>query len=260
MATKVFLHDLDLNLNQLLNARFQVLATDPVAPTESQFWYNSTDNRVKYYDGTSVQEVANLNDIVGLLNYKGGYDAAGNTPNLTTPAAGAVEKGDVYTVTAAGNFFTESVQVGDMLISEIDDPSSLADWTVVEQNLNAASETVAGYIRIATQAETDAGVADTIAITPLKLATYLSNLNYTQKYSVNLNGAVEADVVRVFGGGQTTFTVTHGLNTLDVQVETREIASGTVASFEVVSVTANTVDIKANGNVADGVYRTVIIG
>jgi hypothetical protein len=260
MATKVFLHDLDLNLNQLLNAKFQILATDPVSPIEGQFWYNSADDRVKYYDGTSTQQVANLNDIVGLLNYKGSYDAAGNTPNLTTPAVGAVEKGDVYTVTVAGNFFTESVQVGDMLIAEIDDPSSLANWTVVEQNLNAASETVAGYIRIATQAETDAGVSDTITITPLKLATYLSNLNYTQKYSVDLNGAVEVDVVRVFGGGQTTFTVTHGLNTLDVQVEAREIATGDYAEFSIQAVTANTVDLKANGNIADGVYRTVIIG
>jgi hypothetical protein len=49
------LSNLDLVKNQLLNAKFQMLATDPVSPEEGQFWYNSTAKTFNYYDGTAVQ-------------------------------------------------------------------------------------------------------------------------------------------------------------------------------------------------------------
>jgi len=260
MATKTFLYNLDLNFNELINSKFQILATDPAVPLQGQFWYNSTSNRFKYYDGTSTQEVANLNDIVGLLNYKGGYDAATNTPDLdTTPAAGTIKKGDVYTVTVAGNFFTEPVSPGDMIIAEIDDPAALSDFTVVEQNLNPATETVAGYIRIATQAETDAGTNDSIAITPLKLATYIASQGFTRKFAVDLDSTDPA-VTRVVAGGQTTFTVTHNLGTDDANVSVRRISNGREVAISVEFPTANTIDVIGNGNIADGVYKVTIVG
>jgi len=60
------------------------------------------------------------------MSYKGGYDAATNSPDLdTTP--GTIAKGDVYTVTAAGVFFDEAVEAGDVLIAEITSASGIAD-------------------------------------------------------------------------------------------------------------------------------------
>jgi len=60
------------------------------------------------------------------MSYKGGYDAATNSPDLdTTP--GTIAKGDVYTVTAAGVFFDEDVEAGDVLIAEIASASGIAD-------------------------------------------------------------------------------------------------------------------------------------
>ncbi len=129
-----YLDDLNLNFNQLLNALQEQLVTDPVSPVEGQFWYNTTEKRSKYYDGVSVRSVATLDDVEGLLDFKGGYDASTNTPNLETPTAGAVLKGDSYVVTVAGDFFTEAVQVGDMLIAKNDDPSTLNEWVRVESN------------------------------------------------------------------------------------------------------------------------------
>jgi len=77
--------------------------------------------------------------IVGGVYYQGSYNAGTNTPNLETPTAGTIFKGFMWTVTVLGDFFTESVQVGDVLIAEVDDPSVLADWTVVQSNLDASS-------------------------------------------------------------------------------------------------------------------------
>jgi hypothetical protein len=34
--------------------KFKVLTTDPASPAEGEVWYNSTDNKMRYYDGTAV--------------------------------------------------------------------------------------------------------------------------------------------------------------------------------------------------------------
>jgi len=75
---------------------------------------------------------------VGGLVYQGGYDANLNIPDLTT-SPNSIEKGWTYTVTADGTFFGEQLRVGDVLIAEIDDPSALADWTTVQNNIDLAS-------------------------------------------------------------------------------------------------------------------------
>lgn len=73
------------------------------------------------------------------MNYQGGYDASTNTPDLDTAPSG-VTKGDVYTVTAAGQFFTAEVGIGDTLIAEIDNASAEADWTIVQANIEILDE------------------------------------------------------------------------------------------------------------------------
>ena len=54
MARKV-LTNLDLVLNQLLNARLQQVSGNPSTLVESLFWYNSTTKRPVFYDGTNVK-------------------------------------------------------------------------------------------------------------------------------------------------------------------------------------------------------------
>ena len=41
-------------------------------------------------------------------------------------------------------FFTEQVRVGDVLIAEIDSPTTLADWTTVQNNVDLADLTTVG--------------------------------------------------------------------------------------------------------------------
>jgi hypothetical protein len=72
--------------------------------------------------------------VAGGVTYKGGYDANTNIPDLDTTPSGVI-KGDMYTVTAAGTFFTASVEVGDVIIAEIDSAAVEADWTIVQTNL-----------------------------------------------------------------------------------------------------------------------------
>jgi hypothetical protein len=49
---KVYYHDMDLALNQLLRPLLENLASDP-AGTKSRFYYNTTSNKVKYFNGNA---------------------------------------------------------------------------------------------------------------------------------------------------------------------------------------------------------------
>ncbi len=109
-------------------------------------------------------------DLVGLMSYKGGYNASTNSPDLDSPTAGAVKKGYAYAVTTAGTFLTAALEVGDVLIAEIDDPSTLADWTLLQTNLGAATESTSGYVRLASQSEVDTGTEAAKVVTPATLA------------------------------------------------------------------------------------------
>jgi hypothetical protein len=94
---------------------------------------------------SDLKDYALASDIVGLLDYKGAYDAAADSPQLEDRTTGAepVAKGDVFTVTVAGTFHGVTLEVGDLIIAEVDIDSTDAagddtDWTVVERNLDDA--------------------------------------------------------------------------------------------------------------------------
>jgi hypothetical protein len=168
---------------------------------------------------------------VGGLVYQGGYDAATNTPNLdSTPIAG-IKKGWTYTVTADGLFFTEQVRVGDVLIAEIDNPTTLADWTTVQNNIDIASASQIGIGNVAAGSGVNVSYANgtaTVSLTAVAArsgsiavpnsATYTypnsitaSSTNNVLIQLVDSNGdTVYADVQRL---STTTFSVNYGVTT-----------------------------------------------
>jgi len=106
--------------------------------------------------------------LVSAVKNKGGYNAATNTPDLDTAPTG-IKNGNMYTVTVAGTFFAVALKVGDVLIANQDDPTTVGHWTIVERNLDQATETVPGYAEIATQTEVTTGTDNEKIVTPLKL-------------------------------------------------------------------------------------------
>ena len=102
----------------------------------------NNDNDITIPTSAAVKAYAD-SLIVGGLIYQGGYNAATNTPDLTiTP--NSILKGWTYTVTVEGTFYGEQLRVGDVLISEVNNPADLPDWTTVQNNIDLASLTQIG--------------------------------------------------------------------------------------------------------------------
>lgn len=115
--------------------------------------------------------------VTGLWENKGTIDCSTN-PNY--PAALA---GDAYTVSAGGKIggaAGEDVQEMDVIVCLVDnaggDQASVgASWNVIQSNVSQATETIAGIIKVASQALVNGGTDDLSAITPLKLKTLLDS-------------------------------------------------------------------------------------
>ena len=115
------------------------------------------------------------------LTYRGGYDASTNTPDLTT-SPNSILTGDTYAVTVAGDasgFWVPTLNIGDLVIANIDNPATIADWTEVQSNIDVATDTVQGIANFPTSGGLSiTGGAVSIADTTVAAGTY-TNTNLT---------------------------------------------------------------------------------
>lgn len=111
----------------------------------------------------------------------------------------------------------------------------------------AANESSAGIAEIATQAETDAGIDDQRIVTALKLA---NSANRKLKFS------------QVIGDGSATqFTLTHNLNTRDLQaIVRRESGAFDEVIVDVEFPTVNTCAIRFAVAPAASTFRAILLG
>ncbi len=82
--------------------------------------------------------------VAGASSFQGGYNASTNVPNLDSTPTIDIQQGFQWAVTADGSFFTEQVRIGDLLIANNDSPTTLAEWTTVQGNVDLATTSVAG--------------------------------------------------------------------------------------------------------------------
>lgn len=111
---------------------------------------NINDRIQNVLDPTAAQDAATKSyvdqSVVGNLIYQGGYNPSTNTPDLTS-SPNSIMQGWTYAVTADGDasgFWVPELHVGDLVIANIDNPTSVSDWTEVQANIGIATDTVKG--------------------------------------------------------------------------------------------------------------------
>lgn len=123
--------------------------------------------------------------------------------------------------------------------------SGAVAFAVFGSSAGAATETSAGILEIATQAETDAGTADNVAITPLKLA---QSPWANRKHAQNIGD-----------GSATSYQVTHNFNTRDVVVEVyRNSGNFDSVLVEVQRTSVNAVTILFDTAPSANAYRVLV--
>ena len=191
----------------------------------------NNDNDVTIPTSAAVKDYVD-SSVAGQLVYQGGYNASTNTPNLDTPPTGTIKIGFTWTVTADGLFFGEQVRVGDLLIAEIDTPTTLTDWTTVQNNVDLADATTVGIGNVVS------GSSNTITATYTSGTAALDVVDSTasQKGAVIVAGGTGVSVTYSAGTATVTNTeananntfaatisvsgaVTHSLGTKDVIVQ-----------------------------------------
>lgn len=174
----------------------------PLAPTA-----NSHATSKEYVDDAD----ANLQ--LQIDNLELAVDAGLKTPEpidcSSNPNYPAAEAGDTYKVTVAGKIggaSGEDVEVGDLIICTADNAGGTQaqvgqHFFIVQANIDQATESVPGFAKIATQAQTDAGTNDDTIVTPKKLQKKLNDFESEQeqtsdgkyvRYDTNTQGLTNA--------------------------------------------------------------------
>jgi len=161
-------------------------ANKPVSTAQSTAINNAIATEVTNRN-TAIQ-----NAVTGLYDDRGNYNASTNLFPATggSGSAGAVLKGDIWTITVAGTLGGTAVSPGDTVRALADTPGQTAgNWAINAASSGSttpdASETVKGKVELATQAETDAGTDDLTVVTPLKLKTKIAKRrDVTANFSV----------------------------------------------------------------------------
>tara|TARA_R110000822_G_scaffold78059_1_gene187122 strand:- start:3791 stop:6151 length:2361 start_codon:yes stop_codon:yes gene_type:complete len=224
-------------------------------------------------DPTSAQDAATKayvdSSTAGGVVFQGGYNASTNTPDLDVSPNSAIRKGWMYTVTVAGNFFSEAVQIGDSLISQVDSPTALSDWTTIQNNIDIATDTVQGIANFPTSGGlTVASGAVSIDIQGAITAGVYGGANKTVSLTVNNKGILTAvsdssiassNYKATIGDGTTNpIVVTHSLSSTDVIVELFDISTGATVYPDVTRNSASQVTITTNTALANNSTRILI--
>ena len=275
MARK-FLTPIDLTKLELQNAAIQNLATDPENPVTGQIYYNTSDKKLKVYNGTSWTTVGNTEEeiedyVSGLIVAGGGisisYDDEANSLTIAntgvTSLAGTT---DEITVSASAGSVTiglpDNVQVsgdltvgGNLTISGSatyinTEVIELADNTII-LNSNATSATQNAGIEVERGEE-----EENVSI------LWVEN---NDQWMLTNDGTNFHEITRKFSyevgdGSNTSFSVDHYLGTRNVTVQVYDVVTYETVEVDVVRTSESRIDVTFASAPGNSAYKVVIIG
>ena len=263
--------NIDLNKKELQNAVIQNLATAPGSPLAGQIYFNTTDDKLYFYDGSTWQELPDgnttANDFLTALSFNTGTGVlTGTVSNQTNPTvdldgryalSSSIGNGTLTLATTAGldgsGTFTAN-QAGNTTFTVGLDLSELADMTQTMLNTDE-------FIVL------DSSVGKRKAASEIGNAIFANTANYITAASLptvsNAVITIEAGT-NLTGGGNFSLNQTSA-ETITVNMGTGGIGANIYGSTSD-SVKIDTISVDAYGRVtaiatgATGQVNTVVSG
>jgi hypothetical protein len=269
-----YLVNVDLVRNQLLNARVQNLSSAPATPDEGLIYYDTVAKFLYFYDGTSW--VAAAGGSATTLNGQNGAYYLARTNHTGTQAASTIS--DLATVVKAYRLHefavpTSSVAFNAQKLTGLADPVDAQDAATkayvlaqVASLVDAAPGVLDTLNELAAALGDDPNFATTVA-TGIANAKARANHTGTQLASTISDFSTAADaritareyVANVGDGSATSVNVDHNLNTRDVIVQLRQVASPYAVVYADIEMnTVNRVVLTFATAPTTGQYRVLI--
>ena len=240
-------------------------------------------------DPTAAQDAATKNYVdstfagSGALIYQGGYDAS-----VAPPKVGVLQ-GWTYAVTVAGTgggFFNPALEVGDLIIANSNTPTTAADWTEINKNIDVATATVQGIANFPTAgglsvaagavslANAGAGAGsvgsasqslsittDTKGRVTARSAQAIAiTSSQVTNFAGSVSGIIKAQkfVDSIGDGVSTSIVVSHGLGTFDVMIQFYDNESGETIQAGVSRQTPDDILVTFTSAPAPGQIRVMV--
>jgi hypothetical protein len=179
------------------------------------------------------------------MTFKGVIDCAAS-PNY--PAG---VQGDFHKVSVAGKIGGASgivVQVGDGILCTTDNAGGTqaavgSSWTILQSNVDLATDVVVGLVELATQAEAQAKSATDKALTPAAVADFARKVTGTLGDNSN-----------------TSIAITHGLGSQYVTAQVFDASTNALVECEIVLTSATQITFTFAVAPTTNQYRYVIVG
>ena len=244
-------------------------------------------------DGVNLAQVQSIAAGVGV--FQGGYNASTNSPALTGGSNIALDQGDFFVVTTAGSFFTENLEVGDLIFANssiaASSTPSLSDYTVVIADENIAgvgstdgatekgvagfdnavfTATANGWIQLIDQGITPGSIGGADKSLTINFDKYgvaqsaaEQNISITASQVSDFCSAVSTCIAAneqyaADIGGATSIAVTHNLGTRDVMVQLYDVSSFDTVYADVTRNTVNQVTVDFTTAPSAGDIRILI--
>lgn len=265
---RLFVTSINLNKNELQNARIQNLGTAPSSPVTGQIYYNSADNIMYFYNGTEWISTSGslevIQDAIGTY-VSGGVgltstynDGTGTTTiDLDNTAVTAASYGTTaaktasFTVDAQGRLTAASEQDIQIATSQVTDLAEFIDDTVGDsvaglvkegEGIDVTYDDGAGTLTIAAEDATSSNKG---------IASFNSTDFTVSSGAVTLNAERVEDIVSnlVIGGTGIDATYNDGAGSLTIDIDstvTTNSGSQTLTNKTLGTGTSLSADLNAN--------------